>query len=330
MKQKVQANLAKQMGFKYRKAIGELIWSMTTCHPDLSQAVVKCAQGTAAPSETHYLVVRSIFCYVAGTIQDGIVFWRTKPRMELPDNPVPTIHSSAQDLRIEGCLKEESFCLHGYMDSSWADCPLTRRSTGGLVMRMTGGPLAWKSRLWPTVAASSTEAEYNMASDGGRMSLYCRSILWNLDIPQEAATMLYEDNDGATAMANAGKPTPRSRHIDIKYYVIQERIERDLVILTRINTSLNMGDHFTKPLPKLLFYCHRDFYMGHIPPPYSPKYQDCLRIYSMPDTKHKQYVAKAAKSLAPWEIVCSASAGLVVQHPFTIWYTEQCPPIRRG
>ena len=132
---------------------------------------------------------------------------------------------------------------------------------GGLVMRLAGGPIAWKSRLWPTVVCSSTEAEYNMASDGGRMSLYCRSILWDLGIPQEAATILYEDNDGATAMANAGKPTSRSRHIDIKYYAIQEWVERDLVILTRIDTSLNMGDHFTKPLPKLLFYRHHDFYL---------------------------------------------------------------------
>ena len=32
--------------------------------------------------------------------------------------------------------------------------------------------------------------------------------MWDLSIPQEAASILYEDNDGATAMANAGKPTP--------------------------------------------------------------------------------------------------------------------------
>jgi len=326
----IQAKLAKQMGFKYRKAIGELIWPMTTCRPDLSQAVVKCAQGTAAPSETHYLAVRTIFRYVAATMKDGIVFWRTKPCMELSDDSLPTIHSSAQDLRIDGRPKEEPLRTHGYMDSSWADCPLTRRSTGGLVMRLAGGPIAWKSRLWPTVASSSTEAEYNMASDGGRMSLYCRSILWDLGIPQEAATILYEDNDGATAMANAGKPTPRSRHIDIKYYAIQEWVERDLVLLTRIDTSLNMGDHFTKPLPKLLFYRHRDFYMGHVPPSYSPKFEECLRIFSGKGTKHKQYVAKAAKSLAPWDIVRSASPTTVAQYSFTIWYSEVRPQQRRG
>jgi hypothetical protein len=52
------------------------------------------------------------------------------------------------------------------------------------------------------------------ACDVGRMSLYIHSILWDLDIPQEAATIVYEDNDGWTAMANAQKPISRTRHID--------------------------------------------------------------------------------------------------------------------
>ena len=46
------------------------------------------------------------------------------------------------------------------------------------------------------------------ACDTGKMILYVRSILWDLkNIPQEAATLLYEDNDGCTAMGNAQKPT---------------------------------------------------------------------------------------------------------------------------
>jgi hypothetical protein len=103
------------------------------------------------------------------------------------------------------------------MDSSWGDCLLTRRSFGGTIMRLAGGPIAYKAKLQPTIASSSTEAEFIQASDSGRISLYVRSILWDMGVPQDAATILYEDNDGATAMANAGKPTPRSRHIDIKY-----------------------------------------------------------------------------------------------------------------
>ena len=110
-----------------------------------------------------------------------------------------------------------------------------------------------------------------MAYDGGRMSPYLCSILWDLGVPQDAATILYEDNDDATAMANAGKPTPRSRYIDIKFYAIQEWVKRDLVILQQVDTSINTADHLTKPLSCILFYCHRDFYMGHVPPTYSPR-----------------------------------------------------------
>jgi hypothetical protein len=46
------------------------------------------------------------------------------------------------------------------------------------------------------------------AYDTGKMILFVRSVLWDLGIPQEAATVLYKDNDGCTAMGNAQKPTP--------------------------------------------------------------------------------------------------------------------------
>ena len=72
------------------------------------------------------------------------------------------------------------------------------------------------------------------ACDTGKMILYVRSILWDLDVPQEAATIAYEDNDGCTSMGNAQKPTARTRHIDIKYFALCDWIERDLLLLERV------------------------------------------------------------------------------------------------
>jgi hypothetical protein len=46
------------------------------------------------------------------------------------------------------------------------------------------------------------------AYDIGKMILFVRSVLWDLGIPQEAATVIYEDNDACTAMGNAQKPAP--------------------------------------------------------------------------------------------------------------------------
>lgn len=110
------------------------------------------------------------------------------------------------------------------------------------------------------------------AADCGKMLLYVRSIMWDLGIPQHAASLAYEDNDACTAMANAQKPTPRTRHIDIKYYAICEWVERDLLTLERISTAQNMADHFTKQLSPILFQRHVDYVMGRVPPQYSPCY----------------------------------------------------------
>ena len=114
------------------------------------------------------------------------------------------------------------------------------------------------------------------ACDTGRTILYIRSILWDLDIPQEAATLLFEDNDGCTAMGNAQKPTTRTRHIDIKFFTLCDWVERDLMLLDRIDTSINMADHLTKALQPTLFHRHADFLLGHVPPHYSPVYSSII------------------------------------------------------
>jgi hypothetical protein len=86
------------------------------------------------------------------------------------------------------------------------------------------------------------------AVDVGRMCLFVRSIFWDLNIPQEAATIANEDNSGCTAMGNVQKLTTHTHHINIKYFALYDWLERDLIILEIIDTSINIADHLTKIL----------------------------------------------------------------------------------
>jgi hypothetical protein len=126
------------------------------------------------------------------------------------------------------------------------------------------------------------------ACDLGCMSLFVRSILWDLDIPQEAVTIAYEDNNGCTAMGNAQKPTAHTHHIDIKYFALCEWVEHDLIRLKRINTLINIANHLTKPLSRILFHWHANSLLGHIPPKYSPIHSHALTTYgnTLPDVEH--------------------------------------------
>ena len=171
---------------------------------------------------------------------------------------------------------------HGMSDADWASCIRTRRSFTGSLIKLAGAAVAYKTQFQDTVATSSTESEFMAAYELGKALLYVRSILWDLDVPQEAASRLYEDNDACTAMANAQKPTSRTRHMDIRYHVLCEWVERDLIVLERVDTTINEADHFTKPLSRVLFHRHIDYIMGHVPPEYSPAHAHSTGQFDKP------------------------------------------------
>ena len=140
------------------------------------------------------------------------------------------------------------------------------------------------------------------------MSHFIGSILWDLDIPQEAATFAYEDNGGCTAMANTQKPMARTCHINIKYFALCEWVERDLIHFKWIDTSINMSDHLTKALSRILFHRHTDYLLGHVPPTYLPFYTHALSTYNDDKKDYDGYVpnsfttpttAKAARVFVP-------------------------------
>ena len=81
------------------------------------------------------------------------------------------------------------------MDAKWATYPLTRRSIGDRFILTAGGEAAWKAQLLPTVTMSTTEAKYTEAAVMGQLTLFCCSVIWDLGVPQCAATIGYEDND---------------------------------------------------------------------------------------------------------------------------------------
>lgn len=154
------------------------------------------------------------------------------------------------------------------MDSDWAGDTVKRKSLSRIVILFAGGAIAYKSKYQEVIALSTTEAEFVAACDAAKIILFFRSIFEDLGIPQEDATILYEDNTGALMMANAQQPTKRTRHMDIKHFSLLDWVERDLLLLQNISTHDNAADAMTKFLGRQLFYRHFDTYMGRRIPSY--------------------------------------------------------------
>jgi hypothetical protein len=58
------------MGFSYHQVMGEVIWPMVKCCPDISPAVVKLSQYLENPAEEHYIAAKHLASiYIANTIE---------------------------------------------------------------------------------------------------------------------------------------------------------------------------------------------------------------------------------------------------------------------
>jgi hypothetical protein len=85
----------------------------------------------------------------------------------------------------------------------------------------------------------------SLHGDIGKMSLYFRSLLDDLGIPQFNATVIFEDNRGALFMANAQQTSPRTRHIDIREFALVDWVQQDLLILENCRQLLRRNDQGT-------------------------------------------------------------------------------------
>ncbi len=54
--------------------MGELIWAMTTCHPDVAFASVKLSQSNLCPHKIHYHGLKHELKYLYSTWDDGSIF----------------------------------------------------------------------------------------------------------------------------------------------------------------------------------------------------------------------------------------------------------------
>jgi hypothetical protein len=212
------------------------MFAMVCTRPDVAEAVGLLYRLMHDPGKRHWQAALRVLAYLRGHTDLGITY-------DGAQGIVPYVYS----------------------DASWADDRDKRRSTTGFVIFMAGAAISWKSQLQPTVSLSSTEAEYKSLGAGVQEALATRSKLTELGYPQAAPTVLFEDNQGAIALALNQVNNYRTRHIDVRHHFVRERIADKSVVLEYISTKLMVADALTKALSTALFRIFRDAMMGGTP-----------------------------------------------------------------
>ena len=206
----------------FRSLVVHLMWLANNTRPDIYNAVRAVARYPTAPKWVHWLAALHIVMYVRGTSDFGITFQR-------------------------GCGVD---FVH-FVDSDFASKATHRRSVSGVLIMCSGGCVVFVSKTQLSVTLSSAEAEYVAMADGMKEAIFVRG-LWRFAFPRRrlGSTLVKEDNMGALRMANNPRTTPNSKHIDIRYHFIRERVARGEFKVEHVPSYLQHAGFLAKPLPR--------------------------------------------------------------------------------
>lgn len=85
----------------------------------------------------------------------------------------------------------------------------------------------------------------------------------DLDFKQKGPSPIFGDNISSIMMGNNVRPTERTRHMDIRWFALQEWIHIDKdIILIHISGDINASDALTKALAWIKHYRHMSRAMG--------------------------------------------------------------------
>ena len=105
---------------------------------------------------------------------------------------------------------------------------------------------------------STIEVEYIAVSEAVKETVWLKNFLNNLEVVPglDKSVALYCDHSGAVANSKEPRSHKRGKHIERKYHLIREIVNRGDVTVTKIPTLDNLADPFTKTLTEKQFFKH--------------------------------------------------------------------------
>ncbi|KAK0598554.1 hypothetical protein LWI29_035807 [Acer saccharum] len=124
--------------------------------------------------------------------------------------------------------------------------------------QLYGGVVIWRSIKQSCIADSTMEAEYVAACEAAKEAVWLRQFLIDLEVVPSANKQItiYCDNSGAVANSKEPRSHKRGKHIERKYHLLREIVQRGDVTITKIASAENLADPFTKALPQKSFDGH--------------------------------------------------------------------------
>ncbi|CAB1115713.1 unnamed protein product [Ectocarpus sp. CCAP 1310/34] len=217
----------------FRSATGSLFYLSRCTRPDITHSVMVLMRSMAKSGPRAMQKLKRVLRYLKGTISIGVRY---------------------------GEDAEDGNVITAFVDSDFAGDLDKGYYTTGVVLYFAGGPVERTSSKQTVVTTSSVEAEFVALSKGCNIIKYFRQNTINQT--QEEATVVWEDNSGALKLTRSFRITPRTKHIDVKFYHVWSLVADGVVDVKQRSTSYQKADVFTKGLNPSEFLRARGMLLG--------------------------------------------------------------------
>ena len=213
----------------YASLVGSLMYSQTCTRPDISFAVGMLGRYKSNPGLFHWRATKKVLRYLQGT-KDHMLTYRRTSNLEVV----------------------------GYLDSDYAGCKDTRKSTFGYLFLLADGAISWKSGKQSVIATSTMEAEFIACFEATVQSLWLRNFFNGLSIIGTIAKQMriYCDNAAAVFFSKNDRYSKGAKHMDLKYLSVKEEVQNQRVQIVHIGTHDMIADPLTKGLAPKTFIGH--------------------------------------------------------------------------
>ncbi|GKB28347.1 zinc finger, CCHC-type containing protein [Tanacetum coccineum] len=207
---------------EYSRAIGCLMYVMTSTRPDIAYAVGRLSRFTSNPSGQHWHAITRVFKYLKGTMNYGLSYVG-----------YPSV-------------------LEASSDASWINHVEDSSSTSGWVFLFGGGVISWASKKQTYITDSTMESEFVALATAGKEAEWLRNFIHEIPIwPKPIAPISIRCDSAATlAKAYSQVYNGKSRHLGVRHSMIRELIRNDVISIEFVRSQHNLADHLTKGLAK--------------------------------------------------------------------------------
>ena len=124
----------------------------------------------------------------------------------------------------------------------YVGCQDTLQPTLGYIFKLADGVVSWKSVKQTIMDSSTMAAEFIACYEASNHGIWLQNFVTRL-VGIERPLKMFCDNKLAVTYSNNNRSNTKSKHLDVKFLVVKERVQNGQSLIEHMGTNYIWANH---------------------------------------------------------------------------------------